>query len=586
MSSNDSHDRLDSWKAIASYLRRTERTARRWERHEGLPVHRLSHHDRSSVYAFKSELDAWRSTRRADPATTDVAQAALGNNRRARLTLVAMLATVVAGLGGYALWRASSPPVAAFPTLGVLPFRIDSTDAETEHLGLAVAESLVNHIAGAPDLRVRPFESSMRNYRREEEPATIGQRMGVDLIVAGQVTARDDGLAIKVALVDVAPNMQIWGTSFATTYGELGSLQKRIAHTLREEALRHDQGTAYPLPAFAMSERLSVNPEAVRHYLRGLGLWRNPGRSKLQYSIDQFRSAVGLDPDFAAAHSVLSVAYELFSNYGDLPAAEIMPLAKAHALKAIALDPHSAGGRRTLAAVSHWYDFDHEAADQQFRAAIAAAPSDAGVWNAQAEFLIDMRRFDEALAANRAASERDPGWLVADVVRGNVFLYGGRPEEAVPIYRQVLEIDPNYGISRYYLAQAYLATNRYSEAIIELELAIQDVGGAPFSMASLAYGLARVGRRAEAEEMLRDFERRRKTTYYPAYAIAMAHAGLGNNEQALEWLERAADERLMGLYLPNVDPAWDPIRREARFRRLLHRLGVTDNQGGGPTGGG
>lgn len=575
MSSNDLHDRLDSWKAIAGYLRRTERTARRWERHEGLPVHRLSHHDRSSVYAFKSELDTWRAARSAEP-SFDQADSPRGSNRYLRFLLVASIVAVVTALGGYLWWRASSPPAADVPTLAVLPFTIDSTDAEAEHLGAAVAESLVNQIAGAPDLRVRPFASSLRNNHQEEEPATIGARMGVDMIVAGQVTARGDALTIRISLVDVAPNVQMWGTSFATTYGELGPLQGRIARTLREKALSHRYGVEHPIPVIDTAERLSANPGAVRHYLRGLGTWPSPSRPKVRYAIDQFRAAIELDPDFAAAHSALSLAYVDFSFLTDQPAAETMTLAKSHALRATALDPRSFDGHLALAAVGHWYDFHHELADQQFRAAITAAPGDARIRNWQAEFMIDMRRFDEALVASRAAEERDPGWLSVDVVRGNVLLFSSRPAEAAAIYRRVLEIDPNHGNSRYFLAQTYLATDQYSEAVTELKRANEDIGRAPYSMAALAYGLARAGRRAEAEEMLRDFEQRRNAGYYPAFTLAMTHAGLGNDEQALEWLERAADERLMGFYLPSVEPAWDPLREHPRFRRLLQRLGLTD----------
>jgi serine/threonine-protein kinase len=565
---------LDSWKAIAGYLRRTEKTARRWEQHEGLPVHRLPHHDRSSVYAFKSELVAWRSARDVERAPSDDTNAAPGSRRYVRLTLVAVLVTVGTALGGYGLWRASHPPVAAVATLGVLPFTIDSPDEGTAHLGPAVAETLVDYLAGAPDLRIRPFASSLRHYRREDEPVAVGRRMGVDAIVAGRIRAAGDDLTIKLALVDVAANSQIWGASFATTYGDLGSLQERIALTLRERTLRHRLGAGYSIAAFEAADPLSTNPEAVRHYLRGLGFWRNPGSTQIRSSIRQFQSAVSLDPDFAAAHSVLSVAYVAFTFFGAVPAAETMAQAKSHALKSISLDPRSVGGHMALAGVSHWYDFDHDLAERQFRAAIEAAPGEPGVRSWYADFLIAMRRFDEALVVNRAAAELDPGWLETDVVHGNVFLYRGRPEAAMRIYLEALEVDPNYGLARYFLAQAYLAMDRHSEALAELELANQAMGDAPFSMAALAYGLARAGRRAEAEEMLRNFERRRADGYYPAFAISMAHAGLGNDEQALEWLERAADERLMGYYLPSVERAWDPLRGQPRFQRLLHRLGL------------
>lgn len=580
MSSNEPHDRLDSWKAIAGYLRRTERTARRWERHEGLPVHRLSHHDRSSVYAFKAELDAWRAARSTEP-PLDQANSPRGSSRYLRFVLVASIVAVIAAVGGYLWWRASSPAAAGVPTLAVLPFTIDSADAETEHLGGAVAQSLVNQIAGAPDLRVRPFASSLRNYRQEEEPATIGRRMGVDMIVAGEVEARGDDMTIKVAMVDVAANLQIWGSSFATTYGELGRLQEQVARVLWEEASRHRHGADHPLPPFDTTERMSRNPEAVRHYLRGVSPSRSLSRSPIQHSIDELRKAVELDPDFAAAHSSLSAFYIAYALYGDLPATETYPLAKTHALRAIALDPRLAYARRALAAVSHWYDYDHVLAEQQFRAAIAAAPNEAGTRNWYAEYLIDMRRFDEALASARASEERDPGWLVPQVNRGNVLLYAGHPEEAILVYRQALEIEPGHGIARHQLAHAYVVMNRFDEAVTEFERANRDIGSTPFSMASLAYGLARAGRRAEAEEMLRDFERRRKEGFYPAFVLAKTHVGLGNVEQALDWLEISVDEKLYGYYMPSVDQVWDPLREHPRFRRVLQRFGVPDSQGDG-----
>jgi tetratricopeptide (TPR) repeat protein len=581
MSSNDLDDRLDSWKAIAGYLRRTERTARRWERYEGLPVHRLPHHDRSSVYAFKSELDAWRSTRDAELATAELPGATPGPDRRLRLVLAFGLLALLAGLVGYALWPAPEAPAAEPPTLAVLPFTIESADAETGHLGVAVAKSLVNHLAGVPDLHVRPFASSLRNYREGEEPATTGERMGVDMVVAGQIEVQGDRLAIGVTLVDVAPNRQVWGTTFAATYDELGPLQVQIAQTLRQETLQRTHGGVKPLAASDITGHLSRNPEAVRHYLRGIGPLGSPNRSPIKHSIDELRKAVELDPDFAAAHSTLSAIYIAYAIYGDLPATDTYPLAKAHAQRAIALDPRSVYARRALAAATHWYDLDHALAEQQFRDAMAAAPDEAGTRNWYAEFLIEMRRFDEALASARAAEERDPGWLVPQVTRGNVLLYSGRPEEAVPVYRQALAIDPAYGIARHQLGHAYVAMGRYAAAVAEFERANQDIGSTPFSMASLAYGLARAGRRDEAQDMLREFERRRKAGFYPAFTLAFAHVGLGNHEQAMDWLEVAADERLFGYYFPSVDHAWDPLRGQPRFTRLLERLGVPDDRRGG-----
>jgi tetratricopeptide (TPR) repeat protein/TolB-like protein len=558
MSSNESHDRLDSWKAIAGYLGRTES------------------HDRSSVYAFKGELDRWRAARTTDAPNGEPES----RHSRRQLTFagVAAVVALLAALGGYSWWRASDPPAAGVPTLAVLPFTTDPANAESGHLGGAVAQSLVNQIARAPDLRVRPFASSLRNHRGTEEPAETGKRMGVDLIVSGQVEARGDKLTIELALLDVAANSQIWGSSFATTYGELGLVQERMAQTLWEEASRRRHRADEPLPAFDTPGRLSRNPEAVRHFLRATGPLGSPRRLPIQHSIDELHKAVELDPNFAAAHSVLAATYIAYALYGDLPASETYPLAKTHALKAIALDPDSAFARRSLAAATHWYDYDHVTAEQQFHAAIAAAPNEVGTRNWYAEYLIDMRRFDEALVAARAAEERDPGWLVPQVTRGNVLLYSGHPEQAIPVYRQALAIDAAYGIARHQLAHAYVVMGRYAEALPEFERANEDIGSTPFSLASLAYGLARAGRRAEAEKMILDFERRREDGFYPAFTLAKAHVGLGNVEEALDWLELSVDEKLYGYYLPSVDQVWDPLRGHPRFQRVLERYGVPDNR--------
>lgn len=424
MASTQPSDRLDSWKAIAAYLRRTERTARRWERTEGLPVHRLVHQERSSIYAFKGELDTWLAARGAHGDTVDA-------------------------------------------------------------------------------------ESRARTRRRA--------------ILVAAATGLLVGLSVAVYWLTREPNAP-------------------------------------------------VAPEAMRHFLRGVDFGRNPGRSQIQSAIEEFRAAIARDPEFADAHSALAVAYVASTFFGDSHPKETMAQARATARNALSLDPQSFGGHMALAGVSHWHEFDHAAAERHFRAAIAASPGEAAARSWYAEYLIEILRFDDALAANRAASERDPGWLEIDVVRGNILLFQNRSNEAIPYYLAALKKEPSHGLSHYFLGHAYLASGRDGEAIRQFELANQAMGDVPFSLAALACARARAGQRVEAEAMLRDFQRIRDAGYYPAFAFAMVHAGLGNREQALDWLERAVDEGLMGYYLPSVEITWDALRGDARFRRVLSRL--------------
>jgi len=261
--------------------------------------------------------------------------------------------------------------------------------------------------------------------------------------------------------------------------------------------------------------------------------------------------------------------------FGDRHPREAMGLARESARRAQALDSRFTS-HMALAGVSHWHDFDHAAAERHFQAAIAAAPREAGARSWYSEYLIEMLRFDEAVTANRVASELEPGWLEIDVVRGNILLFQQRPDEAIPIYVDALKREPSYGLSHYFLGHAYLVTGRDSEAVREFELANQAMGDVPFSVAALAFARARAGQREAAEQMLRDFQRTRDAGYYPAFAFAMAHAGLGNRDRALEWLERAVSEGLVGYYLPSVDPMWNDLRGDVRFRQMLDRLGLPE----------
>jgi serine/threonine-protein kinase len=320
---------------------------------------------------------------------------------------------------------------------------------------------------------------------------------------------------------------------------------------------------------------LSPHPEARRLYLKSQGYPRNPGRAQIQRAIEDLEEAVRLDPQFVAAHSLLATAHVALYSFGDTLPRDAIDKGRSHARKALELGPPNAGSYMALGGAAHWYDFDHQAAERHFRDAIAARPHLAGPRSWYAEFLMTMRRFDEALGSIEAAAERDPLWLEVDTVRGNVYLYSRRFEKAVAVYQEVLGRDPNHGLTRYFLGQAYLALGRVSDATIELKRASELMSQPPFSVAALAQALARAGRRSEAEGLLGEMMNRRAQAFYPAFAIGMTHVGLGNQEAALEWLERAYEERLLGYYLPSIDLMWDPLRNHPRFQDMLARLDLT-----------
>jgi tetratricopeptide (TPR) repeat protein len=423
--------RLDSWKEIAAYLGRSERTVRRWEEHEGLPVHRLAHEKRGSVYAFRRELDLWRTS-------------------RSQLT--------------------------------------------------------------------------------EETPA------------------------------EAAPPVE------ATGRRPLSWLAAGIAGALMVAA------AAYTLSGH-FSNNSGNNPEAVRAFEKGSAFARDVGRQPVHSGIRYLEEATRIDPRFARAWSVLASAYIASTWFGDDPAAETLARASAAAHKALELDPNS-GAWKVLAVYSHYADWDHATAEKRFRKALQLNPGDGGAYSWFAMFLIEMGRFDEALAAVERARERWPQWLESDTVYGDVYYFSGNFDSAIPQYRRVLESEPNYGLAHLLLGRAYLAKGEQETAIAELRRGNEMLGEVPFSMADLGYALAVAGKRAEAEQMLAAFMRKRQEGYFPAFAIAEIHLGLGNTSAALDWLERAADEHLLAWYLPSVDPFFRPLRSQPRFRELMQRMNL------------
>jgi tetratricopeptide (TPR) repeat protein len=423
-------DRLESWKEIAAHLNRSERTVRRWEDKEGLPVHRHAHDKRGSVYAFTWELDAWRESRRQ-------------------------------------LVEAEPPDET-----------VSTATPRRPWWSLAVSGTLVV------------------------------------LTVAGGVFL----------------------------YGRSASPPSR-----------------------------TPNPEAER--LVGLANFGvNAGRTQVETGMRYYQDAIRLDPGNGRAWSGLASSHLVRIWFAEVPAIEAADQARKEAEQARRLDPSLSQPVRVLAGISHWVDWDHVKAEAGFRAAMQVDPKDAVAASWFGDFLLDLRRFDEARVFYARAHDLSPRWLEPIAFAGNAHFLSGNPDLAIVEYLRVLESEPNFGLGNHYLGRALIAKGDYEQGIVRLRKSNELLGDLPFSLADLGYGLAVGGRREEAEALRDDLVRRRARGYYPAFPVAVIEVGLGNTDAALDWLDRAADERNVGFYMPSVDPAFDTVRSHPRFKALLKRV--------------
>ena len=315
------------------------------------------------------------------------------------------------------------------------------------------------------------------------------------------------------------------------------------------------------------------NPEALRAYKQA-EFAANAGRVQIQSGIRYYQEAIRLDPAFAEAWSGLASAHFAQTWFADVPAKETMAQARREAQRAMRLDPSLSGPWRVLGAISHYYDWDHAAAERQFRKAIELDPDSGVALSWFAEFLIDLGRFDEAAAYVRRSHEATPRWLEPITVSGNVHAFTGHPALAIAEYRRALAIEPNFGLANHFLGQAFLATGEHQNAIEQLRRSNDLMGQVPFTLGALGHALAVTGARDQAEEILVELMEKRQQGFYPAFPIAAIHMGLGRREAALDWLERASQERHMGYYLPSIDPTYEPLRSDARFKTLMQRMNL------------
>ena len=177
----------------------------------------------------------------------------------------------------------------------------------------------------------------------------------------------------------------------------------------------------------------------------------------------------------------------------------------------------------------------------------------------------------------KRATDVAPRWLEPLAFSGNTHWFQGNPDLAIAEQTRVLESEPSFGFANHYLGRALVAKGHYAEGLGYLRKSNELLGSVPFSLGDLGYSLAVAGERAEAMKMRDDLVARRSKSYYPAFPIAAIEAGLGNVNSALEWLERAMDERSLGFYLPSVDPSFDTLRTHPRFKAVMARVRLPSN---------
>ena len=279
----------------------------------------------------------------------------------------------------------------------------------------------------------------------------------------------------------------------------------------------------------------SPHPEAVR-LVTLAGFAGNAGRTQIETGIRYYQDAIRIDPRYAPAWTGLANAHLVRIWFGEVRSADALMQVQKETAEAMRLDPTSGGPWRVRAAASHFGEWDHARAETEFRKAMELAPNEAVGFSWYADYLLDLRRFDEARVYYRRAHELAPRWLEPIAFVGNTHLFAGNPDLAIAEYERALESEPNFGLGIHFLGRAYIVKGEYDRGIAHLRKSNELLGEIPFSLGDLGNALAIAGQRDEAEALRADLIARRTNAYYPAFPIGLIELGLGNLESALDWL--------------------------------------------------
>lgn len=579
-------ERLDSWKEIAAYLNRDVTTVQRWEKREGMPVHRHQHDKRGSVYALSSELDVWRQTRNLcleeeqgkDPAEA-MAEAVPSPPpvRRSRGWLVLGAGLAVLALLTFAYLVARNHSGGARTTkitsLAVLPFQNLSGNPSQDYFADGMTEELIGQLSRIPGLRVISRTSSMRFKTTQLSVPEIARTLGVNAIVEGSVLREGRQVRVHTQLIRAATDEHLWAGEYQREYSSILEIQEELTRSIVEQI----ELNLTPRDRARVATVRPVDPEAYEDYLKGRYYFNQRTEDALNKSIASFQQAIARDPGYAPSYSGLAEAYTMLGFRGGVQSKDALSHAKAAALKAVELDDTLAEPHASLAFIAETHEWDWAAAEREYQRALELNPGDAQAHNWYAGYLTYTGRFDAGIAEARRARELDPLSLAINNALAGRLLAGGRYDEAFRQAQQTLELDAHFAPAHQTLGWVYLHMGKQREALREFETALKLSGTEDTDLeVDLGFAYAVSGKRGEARRILANLKNLNEQGVVPPGSVGILLAALGKPNEAFVWLEKAYQERDPQLTYLKAGRRFEPLRRDPRFEQLVRRVGLPD----------
>jgi TolB-like protein/DNA-binding winged helix-turn-helix (wHTH) protein/Tfp pilus assembly protein PilF len=514
--------------------------------------------------------DPSHSAQSAPPREVPVASA---RSTSRALLAASILAFLVIAL---AVWlaRTGTHPTSAAPrinSIAVLPLDNLSGDPSEEFFADGMTDQLITDLAKIESLRVISRTSVMQ-YKGTKKPLPeIARELNVDAIVEGSVIRSGERVRVTAQLLQASTDQHLWAETYDRDRGDVLKLQGELADSIAQQV----RAQLTPRQHAQLRSPHAVNPAAYDAYLKGRLYFTNEftNPDSLKKAQQDFEESVQKDPNFALAYAGLADTYVYLAFTGALQKDPAYRSAKQALAKALQLDDSIGEAHDTLGVLSWRFDWDWDAAEREFNRAIALAPSYSCAHEDRAIFLAFAGQRGEALAEIATINQLDYGLSSAMAESVTYYELKDYPE-LIEASKRGLLLDPEDAFLHYLLGVGYEASGTLPEAISEYQKVMKMWDG-PNAAVALAHAYSAAGRKAEANKILRDLQRKSEGTSVPPYTMATIYAGLGENDKAFEFLEKACSEKSLDITLfLQTDFAVDSLRSDPRFQSLLRRIGL------------
>jgi len=498
--------------------------------------------------------------------------------RRPAMYKTAFAAAVALAACGWVLWDrygAAPQPPDERVMLAVLPFQNFTGDPDQEYFSDGLTEEMIWQLGSLDPQRLGVIaRTSVMHYKGSHLSLyQIGRELGVQYLLEGSVRRDGDNVRITAQLIRVRDQTHIWARQYDQRLRDILVLQREIGQETASQ-IQLALGGDRPSKLARQPRHTYQSYEAYDLWLKGQYFWNKRTAEGFQKAVDYFERARAVDPTYAHAYIGLASCYALMGGYTMRPQTEFMPRARAAALRALELDEGLAEAHTVMALIVQNYELDWQTAEKEFRRAIELNPNYATAHHWYAEHLVWRGRFDEALRASEQARRLDPLSLIISADHGAILYYARQYDSAIQQFRAVRELDPHNQRSGL-IIHAYGQKGMFAEALADIEAHRPPSGmNPPWYWSELAYAYGRSGQQAQARRALENLLELNRRQEVGAEAIIWAYIGVGDNEQAMAWLEKAYAQRSPALTYLKVDPRYDPLRGDPRFQDLLSRVGL------------